>query len=510
LILGSISTIHAKKVSPFEKALQLINQKQLDQAEALFRKIVKNDPSNLSAWLNLGHLLKRKGKNKEAIAAYSKVVFAKGDIKYLGKLYLIPALASYGSENSAKQHLNDLKQSENDLTPSTRRQIRNLDRQIFGIDRGPESKLYQRALKLMNKSKYKLAKKNVKKLLKHDSSGEGRTLSALVYYAQGLKKQAMEELEEALQRKFDNKNRRVTAERLFRKIRSELAKDFTWSLGFIFNRATTQSSSGKDNKHTSSFNNYLEYNLIDEQKYELSIINTINWTHTYRNFLSEVYSGGLELPYLYKLNSKNFLEITPSITYIYNHYKPYFLGWGALATYTHLRNTWRYDFDLIYNGSDPLQSSLNFLRGDSQVVSARASHFFSIFLIRASLFYGIDNYNDLIVSTTERIPINNNRIGLNLDAIISINKKLSVNIKQGYQVKTFDQPSLPENVNREDKILTSQLALSFNPHRPIGSFNYILGVRYSKNDSNLDATTIHDQSSETLKFFGGLNWNIVP
>lgn len=83
------------------KAEDLIQKKDLAQAEPLLRKVVEGDPSNYVAWFDLGFVENGLGKADESIAAYRRSVEAKPDV-FESNLNLGLQLAKAGEADAEK------------------------------------------------------------------------------------------------------------------------------------------------------------------------------------------------------------------------------------------------------------------------------------------------------------------------------------------------------------------------------------------------------------------------
>ena len=83
------------------KAEELIQQKNLSDAEPLLQKVVQSDPKNYVGWFDLGFVENRLGKLDDSIAAYRKSVEAKPDV-FESNLNLGLQLAKAGQPDAEK------------------------------------------------------------------------------------------------------------------------------------------------------------------------------------------------------------------------------------------------------------------------------------------------------------------------------------------------------------------------------------------------------------------------
>jgi tetratricopeptide (TPR) repeat protein len=83
---------HKDQPSDFEKAEDLIEDEQYEQAIPLLQKLVADNPADADAWNYLGYCSRKLGKLDESLGYYKKALGLdpehKGAHEYLGELYL--------------------------------------------------------------------------------------------------------------------------------------------------------------------------------------------------------------------------------------------------------------------------------------------------------------------------------------------------------------------------------------------------------------------------------------
>ncbi|MDD4356441.1 MAG: tetratricopeptide repeat protein [Smithellaceae bacterium] len=102
------STVDSNEIDVrYAQALKRQNEGQLDQAEALYRKVLEMDPDHLASLNNLGVIFMQQNRYGEAIASFNDALDRKGD--YVDAYYNLACL--YARKNDTKNSMYFLKKA---------------------------------------------------------------------------------------------------------------------------------------------------------------------------------------------------------------------------------------------------------------------------------------------------------------------------------------------------------------------------------------------------------------
>lgn len=111
----SSKTTRTDTIILYAQALQKQNEGKLEEAKALYEKVIKENPRHVSALNNLGVIFMRQNMNKQAIINFNKALHVRHN--YVDAHYNLACL--YAQSNDAKKSLFNLKNAI-DLNPEVR------------------------------------------------------------------------------------------------------------------------------------------------------------------------------------------------------------------------------------------------------------------------------------------------------------------------------------------------------------------------------------------------------
>ena len=102
------STIDSNEIDVrYAQALKRQNEGQLEQAEALYKKVLEIDPHHLASLNNLGVIFMQQNRNREAIASFSEALDKQSN--YVDAHYNLACL--YARKNDTKNSMYFLKKA---------------------------------------------------------------------------------------------------------------------------------------------------------------------------------------------------------------------------------------------------------------------------------------------------------------------------------------------------------------------------------------------------------------